>query len=236
MNKFVEYGKNYGEIHKEILVKIERFTQFVNIKRDMEYFLKDINFINENKRRFLNEQFLDYEIFKKNIEKNSNDKDININLNGDHPMNSNASNSGYNISYEKSIKILELGKYDDEEIIVEGDLNKKIDGYITELLESEKGIDRDKYIYLLQFVDNNNSNITTFMDLLINHYKAKQFVKIKNLENLKLLSNIICLIVSCSFNNKQIFDVCFIVMFISEKTIYFSKDNIFNKVIIDLKE
>ena len=229
MNKFVEYGKNYGEIHKEILVKIERFTQFVNIKRDMEYFLKDINFINENKRRFLNEQFLDYEIFKKNIEKNSNDKDININLNGDHPMNSNASNSGYNISYEKSIKILELGKYDDEEIIVEGDLNKKIDGYITELLESEKGIDRDKYIYLLQFVDNNNSNITTFMDLLINHYKAKQFVKIKNLENLKLLSNIICLIVSCSFNNKQIFDVCFIVMFISEKTIYFSKDNIFNK-------
>ena len=229
MNKFVEYGKNYGEIHKEILVKIERFTQFVNIKRDMEYFLKDINFINENKRRFLNEQFLDYEIFKKNIEKNSNDKDINLNLNGDRSINSNVSNSGYNISYEKSIKILELGKYDDEEIIVEGDLNKKIDGYITELLESEKGIDRDKYIYLLQFVDNNNSNITTFMDLLINHYKAKQFVKIKNLENLKLLSNIICLIVSCSFNNKQIFDVCFIVMFISEKTIYFSKDNIFNK-------
>ena len=229
MNKFVEYGKNYGEFHKEILIKIERFTQFVNIKRDMEYFLKDINFINENKRRFLNEQFLDYEIFKKNIEKNSNDKDINLNLNGDRSINSNVSNSGYNISYEKSIKILELGKYDDEQIIIEGELNKKIDGYITELLESESGIDRDKYIYLLQYVDNNNANITTFMDLLTNHYKAKQFVKIKNLENLKLLSNIICLIVSCSFNNKQIFDVCFIVMFISEKTIYFSKDNIFNK-------
>jgi hypothetical protein len=46
MNKFVSYGKDYEEIHKDILVKIERFTQFVNIKRDMEYFLKDINFIN----------------------------------------------------------------------------------------------------------------------------------------------------------------------------------------------
>ena len=230
MNKFIEYGKNYEEIHKEILVKMERFIQFVNIKRDLEYFLKDINFINENKRRFLNEQFLDYEIFKKNIEKNANDKDLNNILNSDNPISLNISNSGYNISYEKSIKILELGKYENEEInVVEGEENKKIDGYITELLESENEIPRDKYIYLLQYVDNNNENITNFMDLLINHYKAKQFIKINNLENLKFLSNIICLIVSCSFNNKQLFDVCFIIMFISEKTIYFCKDNIFNK-------
>ena len=67
------------------------------------------------------------------------------------------------------------------------------------------------------------------MDLLINHYKAKTFVKIKNLQNLRLLSNIISLIISCSYNNKQIFDVCFLVMFVAEKTIYFDEDNTFNK-------
>ena len=77
MKKFHEHGKNYSDIHKDILMKIERFTQYVNIKRDMEYFLQDMNYINENKRRFLNEQFLDYEIFKKNLEKN---KDLNNNI------------------------------------------------------------------------------------------------------------------------------------------------------------
>ena len=226
MGKFIEIGKNYGETHRDILVKIERFIQFINIKRDTEYFLKDVNFINENKRRFLNEQFLDYEIFKKNIEKNHNDKEFNRSFSGDNSINLNLSNLGYNISYEKSLKILQLGKYNDEKIVIEGEENKKIDNYIVELLESEKELSREKYIFLLQYVDNNNPNITNFMDLLINHYKAKQFVQIKNLENLKILSKIICLIVSCSFNNKQIFDVCFLVMFVSEKTIYFHKDNI----------
>ena len=229
MNTFVEYGRNYEEVHKDILVKIERFTQFVNIKRDMEYFLKDINFINENKRRFLIEQFLDYEIFKKNIEKNQNDNNCNNKKNRDNSININGSNIGYNINYEKSVKILELGKYDDDEIVIEGEENKKIDGYIVELLEGENEFSREKYVYLLQYVDNNNQNISNFMELLINHYKSKQFVTIKNLENLKLLSNIICLIVSCSFNNKEIFDVCFLIMFVSEKTIYFSKDNSYNK-------
>ena len=227
MKKFHEHGKNYSDIHKDILMKIERFTQYVNIKRDMEYFLQDMNYINENKRRFLNEQFLDYEIFKKNLEKN---KDLNNNMN-ENSINFNNSNMTYQISYEKSIKILELGKFVDDEIEfeIEGEENKKIDGYIKDLIESEETLSKEKYVFLLQYVDNNNSNISNFMDLLINHYKCKKFVTIKNLENLQKLSNIICLIVSCSFNNKEIFDVSFLVMFVAEKTIYFDKGNIFNK-------
>ena len=224
MNKFRDYGKNYSDLHKDILMKIERFTQYVNVNRDMEYFLQDMNYINENKRRFLNEQFLDYEIFKKNLEKNRDSNGYDENS-----INFNNSNATYQISYEKSLKILELGKYDDEEIQIEGEENQKIDKYIVELIESEEALSREKYVFLLQYVDNNNSNITNFMDLLINHYKCKKFVKIQNLENLNLLSNIICLIVSCSFNNKEIFDVSFLIMFVAEKTIYFDKGNIFNK-------
>ena len=225
MNKFREYGNNYSDLHQDILVKIERFAQFVNIKRDTEYFLQDMNFINENKRRFLNEQFLDYEIFKKNM----NDKEFKNNLNEKNCINLNNSTIAYNIDYEKSVKILELGKYDEEEIKIEGEENKKIDEYLVELLDSKNELSKEKYVFLLQYVDNNNNNITNFMDLLINHYKAKTFVKIKNLQNLRLLSNIISLIISCSYNNKQIFDVCFLVMFVAEKTIYFDEDNTFNK-------
>ena len=92
------------------------------------------------------------------------------------------------------------------EIILEE--NKKIDNYIVELLESENKLSNDKFIYLLNYVDNNNENILNFMDILINHYKKKKFIKIQNLDNLNQLSKILSLITSCSYNNKEIFEVC----------------------------
>ena len=83
----------------------------------------------------------------------------------------------------------------------------------------------------MQYVDNNKQNITNFIEILLNHYIGKKFIKIKNFENLKLLSNIICIIVSYSFKNKDIIEVCFYSIFIAEKTIYFKNDNYnyFNK-------
>ena len=233
MNNFYEYGKAYNEIHKDLLIKTERYIQFINIRQDMEYFIQDMNYLNENKRRFLNEQFLDYEIIKKNIDKNENDKEIknNINVNVDKLININTNNSNltHNITYEKSLQILEFGKKDNEKINIESEENKKIDSYIKELLESENELSRDKYIYLIQYMDKNNQNISIFMDLLIYYYKGKKFITIKNFENLKLLSNILCLLVSYSFNKKINYEVCFYAIFISEKTIYYNKDNYFNK-------
>ena len=229
MNQFREYGKNYGDIHNDILVKIERFVQFVNIKRDVEYFGQDMSYMNGNKRRFLIEQFLDYEIFKKNLEKSQNEKGFINNLNGDNSINLNGSNIEYNIRYETSLKILNLGTNNGKVTEIIGEENKKIDNYIVELLEGENKLSSDKFIYLLNYVDNNNENIVNFMDILINHYKKKKFIKIQNLDNLNQLSKILSLITSCSYNNKEIFEVCYLVMFVSEKTIYFNNDNIFIK-------
>ena len=75
----------------------------------MEYFGQDMSYMNENKRRFLIEQFLDYEIFKKNLEKSQNEKGFINNLNGENSINLNGSNIECNISYETSLKILNLG-------------------------------------------------------------------------------------------------------------------------------
>ena len=61
------------------------------------------------------------------------------------------------------------------------------------------------------------------------HYKGNKFVKVQNLENLKFYSNILNLIINYSFNNKKIFYICFIAMFISEKTIFFHKKNAFKR-------
>ena len=231
INEFNEYGKNFNEMHQDLLTKIGKNLEFISIKRDIEYFRKDINYINDNNKRFLNEKFLDYEILKNHLDKTPNENFNKINFNQDNSITLNGKNIMYNISIsnENSINVLDLCKNNQENFVVEGEENIKIDEYITEILENSEDLPREKYLYLLQYVENDDKNINNFMELLLNHYNENKFKIIQNLDNLKLLSNILSLIVSCSYYKKEIFEVCYMVMFIAEKTIYFNKDNNFIK-------
>ena len=229
IKKFNEYGKNFNDIHHDLLTKLEKNMEFISIKRDLEYFKKDLNYINDDKKRFLKEQFLDYEILKKHVEKTQNENFSKINCNEDNSITLNGKNIMYNISNENSIKVLDLCKNTQENFKVEGKENIKIDEYIIEILENSEDFSREKYLYLLQYVENDKKKINNFMELLLNHYNENKFKIIKNFGNLKLLSNILSLIVSCSYYNKEIFEVCYMVMFIAEKTIYFNKENYFIK-------
>jgi hypothetical protein len=154
INKFNEYGKNFNDIHHDLLKKLEKNIEFISIKRDLEYFKKDINFINDDKKRFLTEKFLDYEILKKNMEKTQNENFNKINLNEDNSITLNGKNIMYNLSNENSIKVLDLCKNNQENFKVEGKENIKIDEYIIEILENSEDFSREKYLYLLQYVEN----------------------------------------------------------------------------------
>ena len=122
----------------------------------MEYFRQDMNYTNENKRRFIKEDFLDYELLKKNIENNEENIETGNNNNNSSLYSESSFGSmknmisKYNITYEKSLKIINLGKINKEEIeIVNDEEFKKIDSYIAELLVSEKELQREKYVFIL---------------------------------------------------------------------------------------
>ena len=51
---FKSYGKFFMEKFKELLTNIERCIPIINIRNDVKYFKQDNNYLNENKRRFLN--------------------------------------------------------------------------------------------------------------------------------------------------------------------------------------
>ena len=231
---FKSYGKIFMEKFKELLTNIERSIPIINIKNDVEYFKQDNNYLNENKRRFLKEDFLDYELLKKNIENNEENYETGNNNSSLYSESSFGSMknmiSKYNITYEKSLKIINLGKINKEEIeIVNDEEFKKIDSYIAELLVSEKELQREKYVFILSHISGKDENIIKFADILLNYYQTNKFVKIKNFENLKLFANILNIIIHCCYNNKNIFYICFIAIFISEKTIFFSKNNFLKK-------
>ena len=222
--------KSYLEKYKEMLTNVERSIPIINVRTDVEYFRQDMNYTNENKRRFIKEDFLDYELLKKSIEQNEEEDDEDNDGNKIYFENNSISMKNviakYNITYEKSLKIVNLGKdfdYDEDEDEGFSEENKKLNSYIKELLTSEKELPKDKYVFLLRHI--NDTDITNFTDILMTHYRGNKFVKMKNLENLKLFSSILNIIINCSYNNKDIFYICFIALFISEKTIFFSKKN-----------
>ena len=75
----------------------------------------------------------------------------------------------------------------------------------------------------------NDDNLIRFMSVLITFYKYNLILKIENYDNLIYLSNILDYILNTCIKNKKLFNICFMVLFVSEKTIYISEDNIYIK-------
>ena len=58
------------------------------------------------------------------------------------------------------------------------------------------------------------------MDILATHFCDVQFISVKNYDNFYNLINIIIVILNSAFDKKEIFDVCFLIIFIAEKCGY----------------
>ena len=257
VNLFYEDYKNKNEFLREILCKfktqfdnnseliigvsnkITKYIDFIDVKRDTDLFIQEYNFLTDSKKRFLNEQFLDYELIKKNNESdyNLNSKNI-LNNEINNNQTSSLSNSlANNISYEAAIRIINLGKPTYVNFCKsieenENETNIKLNKLIFIILYSEKKIAAEDSIFLLNYVNNdkNTENIKNFMDIFIQFYNQEnKFIEICNLDNMNLLSKLMILILTYSYNNKEIFEYCFFVIHIAENTIYFDKENTLNK-------
>ena len=226
-NDFKKDIKNIAEIHTDILPKIEKATKFVNIDKDINDFVKKNNYIGDNKKRFLLEKFLDY----KNLRYSP--------LNDDKNIINNKSYKQLDIRDKKKfLKILNLGKIDEnEDVGVENNkiktqeeqiINEYLMNIIMDIIKYENKIDDNKYKYITEFIKKKPDNIVIVINLLLNQC-IKSFMKISNIENLYLLSDLLNSIINTASKNNNIFEVCYIAIFIAEKTIYFNKDNIYNK-------
>jgi hypothetical protein len=58
------------------------------------------------------------------------------------------------------------------------------------------------------------------MDILATHFCDSQFISIKNYDNFYNLINIIVVILNSAFDKKEIFDVCFLIIFVAENCGY----------------
>ena len=214
-NEFKKGIKNIIDINTDIIPKIDKAYKSIDVERDIKIFSEKNNYMNENKRRFLLEKFLDYKILRNNALKADKNK-----------LNNKFSTA--NLDIKKFLKILNLGKKNEEKIEFKIQEQKYIYEYLINIIENNNKIDDNKYKYISDFIKNNSDNILFVMDILLNQCK-KSFIKISNIDNLYLLSDLLNSIIITGTKNTNIFEVCYIAIFIAEKTIYFNKDNIYNK-------
>ena len=67
VNSLYEFKKeinNIIEINQEYIPKIDKACKCKNVERDLKIYSEHNNFLNENKRRFLLEKFLDYKTIR----------------------------------------------------------------------------------------------------------------------------------------------------------------------------
>lgn len=217
-------SSNFINEFTESVNKVELIRADINTKRDARQFRQDFNFYStkfskvKEEKRFILEEFLDYDYSITNSE-NPNKKisgnNLNIKQNND---------DGEDVEYNRAKLMLNLGEkkfVDFENLNQKG---KEINDIIINLLTKENKIEDKEFFEIINYIENNGENCSNFMELLVTHFCQKEFVIINNLGNFHNLINILIIILNYCFNKKEIIDICFLVMYVAEKGIYYSKE------------
>ena len=216
---------NFMTEFTESINKVESLRTELNIKRDARSFRQDYDFYitkdnSKIQKRFIPEEFLDYDYSITNSEDPNNQRVKNNNLN----IKKNDDNDD-DSEFNRMKLLLKLG----ETKFVDFDyLNKKgkeINDIIINLLNSENKIEDKEFLEIINYIENNGENCNNFMELLVTHFCQNEFVLIKNIDNFHNIIKILTIIITYCFDKKEIFDVCFLVMYVAEKGIYFSNDD-----------
>ena len=231
----------------DLMTKLNKIADNIKVNRDIILYDEKFHY-HSNRKRFLLEQFLDFKKFKKNnLDNKNNTPDSNNNINqaignifGFLRLNNNSNNDNNNLGeynnhpegqLKKDIreKILNLGNNNDS-FIEKDDKAKKDSLFLKQLLFSKEKInDTDYNNYLTNTLKQNDNNLIRFMSVLITYYRSNRMLKIENYDNLNYLSSILDYVLNSCVKNKKLFDICLMIIFVAEKTMYISEDNMYIK-------
>ena len=171
---------------------------------------------NVTKKRFIQEHFLNYELRNRSNSKSGKSSDNNDKAE--------ESIEDQDSKYMKALQILELGNDDFLDVTSLNESDLAFDKIIVDLLDKETKISNEVFAKISEYYKNNVYNTRRFIYLLVNHFCIKEFVKINCLDNFNYLNKFLSELINFCFEKKEIFDLIFLIMFISNKTIYYDKE------------
>ena len=255
LKSFIADVFKFTQTQPTYMEKLENIGNNIQVSRDMILYDEKFNFYNDYQKRFLPEKFLDYRKFSKNLTRRSCniENSTTNNSGGDTAFNylfgfiTGNSGTGNNEKSENntineindrkenlSKQVLMLGRNDSS--FINKDLKaKNYQSFINKILLKSQKINESEYNDLLSNMKKNTDsknyidNIVKFMSVLITFYKLNKIIKISNNDNLNSLSQILNHILDIASKNEEIFEICFMIIFVAETTMYFNPDNSYNK-------
>jgi len=209
INNFKKERNNLEKSNIEILSLIDKLNNSKNIERDVGSFKDENNFCDdsEQKKRIMPENFLDYDLFKKNIEE---EKEQNRTLN--------KMDKKYGIT-----KMFRLGKKEDEGNKIN---SQKISELIQKIFDDKEKVNNEETQFLMDYLESNTNNHLTFLQILKEIYKDRKFIIINIEYNFNFLKNIIELIIDSNSNNvRELYDKYLFLIKLSENILYINKEN-----------
>ena len=245
-NIFVETNEFILKQNEPIL-KLDKINDNVKVNRDIILYDEKFNYFNDNKKRFLFEQFLDFKKFKLALDKGNNNYNTSENntsakgnwlgffgkpttTESNNTNNAKIENKNPDEILKRDIigKVLRLGKNDNK--FIEKDDEAKADSlFLKEILFKKEKLDDALTQDAILKIKSKEQNLIRFMSVLITFYKSNKILKIENYDNLNILTNILSYILDICKKNDKLFEICLMVIYVAEKTIYFTEDNIYSK-------
>jgi hypothetical protein len=218
--KFSQILEEFTVATYDFLNRLNNSVSMVKVEEDIKLFDEKFNFLYKNNERIPREEFLNYDIYRRNLEKMLSNNDI-----GGVPTNMNLIQHIEDYSTTLTEKDMSVSQNLSEE-----KEKNMIHNYFRELQENENEMNLEEYTIIHKKIDNNIPFSKVFIDILLVYYKQNIFIEVKNYENLHHFANIFHLIINNTEIKKELFQMNFAVIYVAEKTFYRNPENNSEKI------
>jgi hypothetical protein len=228
--KFTVIMEEFSVSLLEMVNRMSNDVHRIKIEDDMKIVDEKLNFLYKSNERIRKEEFLNYEIYRRNLEKmltgvNSIGSNVSSNVNSFTTM-SNDEESNNSITINNiTVPTFYTNSKTGTEIEVD-----EFTRFFLKLKNSDCDVTSDEVTKLLTKLEDNLIYSKNFIDKILVHYKSNVFVDFLNCKNLHHFASILLTITKNTQNKKELFEMNFAIIYISGKTFYINPDNNFNKL------
>ncbi len=203
--KFSQVLSEQAQSGLELVERMNHSIEKINAEDDINSFNVRFNYTYVNHTRIPKEEFINYDIYRRNLEKVM------------------AANS---LALENSSDAsTEQGSVNQPE-----DREKLIDNFFKEIRTREDEISIEDLGMLMENLYNNMPFCKLLIDRFLIVYKSCLSVNIPNYQNFHHLGNILLTMINSLDVKSEYFEMNFAIIYISEKTHYINPDNNINKI------
>jgi hypothetical protein len=224
--KFVNMLEEFSHSINELLARANNSLHEIKVEEDLKIVDEKLNFLYKNNERIPKEEFLNYEIYRRNLEKMLSNSQLvsgtSLNLTEGNDFTPSPSPSSTNHSQlDTSISSTSSSQVWEEELI---------NSLFVHIKEKDTEIPMEKFTKLMENLQNNIPYSKLFIDKILVHYKTNLYIEVPNYQNLHHLANVLVSITNNTEIKQELFEMNFAIIFIAEKTFFKNPENVFNKV------